>query len=900
MVQMVRRVRLLGLSMLGLAAFGLLVAAGARADFGVVPGSYVASLSSDQAGGHPDFSLSFAFNTHPDPTFTIFPDADAKTLVVDLPPGLIGNPQVTPKCRADALRLFQSCPADTQIGVIHYTLPVAVDPPVVLGTPLYNMVPQNDRVAELGFVNTYVVNPQIHILASVRTGSDYGVSTEIPRLPGNLHPSDASVEIWGVPSDPSHDAERGSVLDPNGGCLDIHGVSTGLCASHLPPRPFLSNPTQCSTPVSISMRVDSYQDPGQFFGPLSSTPVLMTGCDKLPFDPSISLKPTSGRAGAPSGYAVDVHVPQSDSAIVPQTADVKTVVVQLPQGVTVSPSAADGLQGCSDAQIHIHDALDPSCPDASKIGSVEIDTPLLPGPIFGSVYQGTQTPGHLLRVFLVAKGFGVLVKLPGSVDLNQQTGQITTTFDNNPQVPFEDFILKFKDGPRAPLVNPRTCGTKTTSATFTSYADQVVSTSSSFTISKDGNGAPCTPYGFSPTFGAHSTNPVGGAKGSSFTLHVARTDADQELSTITTSLPPGLVAKIAGVPLCGAVDAAAGTCGEASRVGSVLTGSGPGSHPFFLPGRAYITGPYKGQPFGLSIVVPAKAGPLDLGNVVVRASVQVRNDGSLHVIADPVPSMLDGIPLQVRSVDVTVDRRGFMVNPTNCDPMHVAARITSLQGAVAQRSTRFQVGDCGALPFKPKLSLSVGRKGHTGHGDSAPLTATLTQTPGQAAVRSATVTLPLALNALLNVVQNACTMAEFRSNHCEKARAGSAVAVTPLLKHALRGGVYFVKDPNKALGALPNMMVALRGQVDIDLTAHIKVPGGVLLQTTFQHVPDVPITKFVLSIVDGSHGPIGIATNLCSKRAHNSRATVELTGQNGKQANTKQRLHIHGCGKRKR
>jgi hypothetical protein len=240
-----------------------------------------------------------------------------------------------------------------------------------------------------------------------------------------------------------------------------------------------------------------------------------------------------------------------------------------------------------------------------------------------------------------------------------------------------------------------------------------------------------------------------------------------------------------------------------------------------------------------------------------------------------------------------------MLNPTNCNPMTVGARITSLEGAVASPRTHFQIRSCGALPFKPKLTLAVGRKGHTALHQSAPLTATLTQGRGQAAVRTADVTLPITLNALLTVVNNACTLAEFKAGHCAKARAGSAVATTPLLAHPLRGGVYFVKDPNKPPGSLPNMMVALRGQVSIDLTAKIKIPGGTLLETTFETVPDVPLRKFVLRITDGSHGPIGIATNLCSAKARHSRAHVVLRGQNGKLIRRDQALKIRGCSSRK-
>jgi hypothetical protein len=625
----------------------------------------------------------------------------------------------------------------------------------------------------------------------------------------------------------------------------------------------------------------------------------MTGCGRLVFEPAISFQPYSRQVDSPSGYEVHVHVPQTQEADEVATPHLRKVVVRLPEGVTVSPSAADGLKGCSDEEIAIHSAAEPMCPGASKIGTVTVDTGILPGPLEGSVYQGTQVPGHLLRIFIIAKGFGVLIKQLGSVDLDQKTGQITTTVDNAPQQPFKDFVLRFKGGSRAPLSNPRTCGKKTTTATLTSWAGQVVTTSDSFVISRDGNGAPCNPHGFSPTFEAGTVNPVAG-KSSPFTLTFARGDDDQELKNLTVTPPRGLLANVANVPLCGAVQAAAGTCGVASRIGTVTTGAGPGPQPFFLQGRVYLTGPYKGQPFGLSIVVPAKAGPLDLGNVIVRAAIQVRNDGSLRVVSDPLPSILQGIPLQVRSVNVTVDRKGFMLNPTNCNPMSVKGVIGSLEGAVAHVSSRFQVGDCNALPFKPKMTISVGGKGHTGLHDSTPLTATLTQTHGQAGIRVANVTLPDVLNARLDVVNNACALADFQSGHCEDARAGGAVAVTPLLKHPLRGGVYFVKDPTKPSGALPNLMVALRGQVNIDLKGKIAIPHGSLLATKFDAIPDVPITKFVLRLVAGSHGPVGVAEDLCSKAGRRARVGIGLRGQNGALVHSHEHLVIAGCGGRRK
>lgn len=870
---------------------GALLSPAAYADFGITPGSYSAGVSSIQAGAHPDLTTSFAFNTHPDAEFGALPDENIRDIIVKLPPGIVGNAQAYPTCPSSFLALRRFCPTDTQVGVIAYELAGAAG---TLYAPVYNIAPTSNRPAEFGFLNLIAGRVQVHILPSIRTGEDYGITATVPVVPGNLRLLDSSVTLWGVPADASHNDMRGSIFA--GGCLGPFGPTGDSCPSSAPQRPFLSNPTRCDGPSSIALLIDSWEHAGSFLSPLLAAPQQFTGCDKLVFEPSLSLQPATRAAAAPSAYEADLHVPQTDAPTALATPHLRKAVVTLPEGVTISPSAADGLVGCSDAQIAIDSAADPSCPDAAKIGSVKVITPLLPDPLEGAIYQGTQTPEHLVRIFIVARGHGVLVKLPGSIDLDPATGQITTTFDNNPQLPFTDFILRFKGGPRAPLSNPRTCGVKTTTATLTSWAGNVVTTTDSFDISSDGNGAPCAPYGFSPSFRAGTESPVAG-RSSSFTVSFARADSDQLLKGITVTPPPGLLAKVRGVPLCGEADASAGTCGDGSLIGSVRTSAGPGSRPFSLTGRVYLTGPYHGKPYGLSIVVPAKAGPLDLGNVIVRASIDVRDDGSLSVVSDPLPTILQGIPLQVRAVQVTIDRKNFMVNPTNCGALKVGATISSLEGASASVSSPFRLLGCGRLPFRPRMVISVGRAGHTNAGASVPLTATLTQTPGQAALKTVSVSLPGVLTSHLEVLNHACTRAEFDAGACStKARAGFATAVTPLLNKPVRGAVYFVKRTGAKPGALPDLVVALRGEVDINLVGTVKLPhNGALIQTTFKTVPDVPISRFSLHLVDGSHGPVGASSDLCTAKARRARVGIVFHGQNGKSIRSRQPLKIHGC-----
>ena len=902
---------------LAIAIACLSVAPAAWADFGIAGfDGEVANQdgsASTQAGSHPyDVSINITFSSHFDPAFgTDAADADVKDIFVDTPPGFVGDPTATPtRCDLSDL-IADTCPINAQLGIAR------INNGFVNGfSPVYNMVPPPNRPGEFGFV---VQNTPVLLTPSVRSATDYGLTVAALDASQAISVISTGVTFWGVPADPSHDFQRCArlsfALDP-----PICDDSTGDDRSHPhsaggPRVLLLRNPTSC-TPAGVGLEtklsIDSWQNPGVFVhgsffshlpAPDEATQVGPTNCAIVPFEPSLAAQPGSSRASAPTGWSFDVGLPQDRNPDGIGESDLRKAVVALPTDVRVSPSSANGLGACSQAQVGLHSTADATCPDASKIGTFTVTTPLLDQPLIGAVYLATPNDnqfGSLLAIYLVAKGPGVIIKLPGKITANSITGQLTTTFDDNPQLPFSNLHLEFKNGPRSPLVNPATCGTHTTHAQMTSWSGKTVDLSSSFTVDHSSDGGACKPLGFAPVFSAGTKDPTAG-KSTPFLLRLARGDDDQELKSLSVRMPQGLLGKIAATTLCEAAAAKAGTCGEASRVGSVTVGAGAGLTPFFITnGRVYITGPYKGGPFGLSIVVPAKAGPFDLGNVVVRSAILVdRHTAALKVVTDPFPTILQGIRLDVRDVRVKIDKRGFIRNPTSCASKQVGGTVTSTEGKTAQVSEHFAVANCSDLKLKPKLTLKVGGKGHTHKGASTPLTTTLTQTPGQSNLKTVGVTLPLTLNALLDVVNNACTQAQFDAGHCKQARAGSAVAVTPLLKHALRGGAYFVKDPAKPAGSLPNLVVALRGQVDFDLVGHIKIPGGTRLSTRFT-APDVPIKTFTLSLVSGSHGPLGVSENLCSAKARRAKASVVIHGQNGDVIRRHQRLQIAGCHKQAR
>jgi hypothetical protein len=865
-----------------------------------------------QAAGHPYGVTTYVeFNsfTHPVEGGG-WPVEPAKDVTVALPPGFVGDPSVLEQCTAEQLAapIRPDCPAGAQVGtaLVFFTGVPAGDPVAV-----YNMVPPHDAPARLGMS---IANTMVVLDARVRSGSDYGVSIVNRNSPEILAIQGLEVALWGYPAAPAHDAERScpGELSP----LLPGGIS---CPSQSAVKPFLRMPTSCTAPgvglpTSIhatswvhpgdvkSASIVSHQPPGfpaplELWGPPQGT----TGCGLVPFDPDLEGTPaTPVQANEPSGFTFELTIPQNDDEIA--QSDLKKAVVTLPQGIRVSPSSALGLTGCSSAQIALTSDAAPTCSDSSKLGAVTLETPLLEEPLTGSVFLATpfDNPSHsLVALYMVVEGPGVIVKLDGQVQLDPETGQITTIFDDNPQLPFSSLKLRLKDGPTAPVVLPTKCGTYTTHAVLTGWSGKTVETDSSFTIDRGADGGPCpTKPEFTPSFEAGTTSPVAGAH-SPFVLNLWRDDADEEFASLSVQMPQGILARVKGVPQCPPAQAALGACPESTRVGTVTTGAGAGSHPFFLDGEAYWAGPYKGAPFSLVIAVPAVAGPFDLGTVVVRSAVRIDlTTARARVVADPFPRALQGIPLQIRDIRVLIDRQRFFLNPTSCKEKQIRATVGSTEGSTAALTDRFQAGGCASLRFRPRLTLRVGGKGHTRSGASTPLVATLRLGRGQSAIKSAAVQLPLVYNGRLDVINDACTAEEFAANaakNCANAKTGVAIAKTPLLNKPLKGSVYFVEHPGRGL---PHMIVALRGEVDINLVSKIRIPSSNKLGTVFGAIPDVPVTSFKLKLFAGKNGSVGTTANLCSRKARRATASVKFVGHNGARLAQRQRLKIAGCAKR--
>jgi uncharacterized repeat protein (TIGR01451 family) len=859
-----------------------------------------------QAGSHPfQFTTSIALNQNADP---LKPPALPKDLHVELPPGLIGDPEAVPRCtdlefNTRTVGSSNLCPADTAVGVVSVTF----DEPKFVGldtapVPLFNLTPSHGEPARLGFefVGNFVIFD-----TSVRTGGDYGVTVDVKNVPEAATLLSSRVTVWGAPGDFRHDPSRGW------NCIDEPGGPSCVALNETNPTAFLTLPTSCTGELRSSASADSWLNPGTFMPAPAGEPFeALDGCNRLPFDPSISLVPETHAASTPTGVDVDVHLPQ-ETTLSPKgyaEADLKNTTVTLPAGMQVNPAAADGLEACSEAQIALKDDSEPSCPDASKVGTVEIDTPLLANPLTGGVYLAAQNAnpfGSLVALYLVAESpvSGLRVKLAGEVHLDEHTGQVVTTFKETPQLTFEDVKMHFFDGPRAALATPDECGTYTTSASFDPWSgNPAARPSSSFAITSGPHGSPCPdPLPFAPSLTAGALSIQAGAF-SPFATTVSREDGNQNLSAIQLHLPVGLLGRLASVTPCSEPQASLGACGPESLIGHTVVSVGLGSDPYTVNGgRVFITGPYKGAPYGLSVVVPAKAGPYDLGTVVVRAKIEVDpHTSALTVTTDPLPTMLKGIPLQIKHVSATIDRPGFTFNPTNCSVLQIKGTLSGEQGGTSSPSVPFQVANCATLPFKPSFRASTQAK--TSKAAGASLNVRVASGPGQANIAKTRIVFPKQLPARLTTLQKACTDTVFNSNPsaCPAASAiGSAIARTPVLKNPLTGPVYLVSHGGVAF---PDAVIVLQGEgVTLYLDGNTNIKKGIT-SSTFNSVPDAPITSFEVTLPEGPHS--AFATNIPAKAkgsmcGQSLKMPTVLTGQNGAVLTRTTKIAVTGCLKKK-
>ncbi len=918
------------------------------AGFGVQPDSVIAAVSSTQAGAHPSVTTAFAMNTSEENVDAAKP----RDIRFDLPPGLVGQVTGMPRCTMAAVekqRFSQGgkvCPSDTMVGMAVVQYEVARSPAadiLTFVTPVYNIAPAPGEPVAFGFETSYL---PVRLDTSVLSNGDYGVRVTAPALSGVANVLSNSVTIWGVPAE-----YNGSGPDFDYFTAFTEGWSFGGsgAGSGEPVVPLLTNPQRCGSALTAVMETDSWEHPNQFVSSEALPMGTLEGCNELRFEPSFSMLPDTLEAGRPAGYSFNLRVPQHNEVGTPATPTVKSVKLTLPQGTVINPSAAWGLKACSDVQFYGADhpsqeAAQPAeCPRESQVGKVTIKTPALEEALEGQVYlaQPECDPctaqdaagGKMVRLFVNVVGngeAGIVIKLEGRGMINQETGQITTVFEEDPQLPFSEFDLKLTGGERAVLANPRTCGSVSSSLQMSSWDEALPASNleSAFEVNQNCFGAQ-----FNPSFAAGMPNIQAGSHGE-FTLAFGRSDHDQFLKQITLHMPPGLLGTLTGVERCKEAQANAGTCGAGSLLGEAQVLTGPGANPFLVEGgKVYLTEGYGGSQFGLSIVVPAVAGPYTLsgttgnGTVVVRSQLFINQQtAAITAVSGELPRMLDGIPLQLKAVNVKLNRTGFMFNPTSCEKMAVTGTIASAEGMSANVSSPFQVTNCARLPFTPGFEAST-KAQHT-RRDGAYFHVVVKSGEGQANIHEVHVELPKQMPTRSATLNHACLVKVFEENPAKcpaESEVGYAKALTPVLPVPIEGPAYFVSYGGQKF---PELVIVLQGYgITIALHGETFVNEKTdVIASTFKSVPDVPVSQFELTLPEREYSALGATANLCQagksvtvtkrvrRKVNGHMRTVKvkvkkknpalsvpttLIGQNGAEIQKTTTVKVSGCGKAK-
>jgi hypothetical protein len=812
-----------------------------------------------QAAGHPPYGITgFEVNSHREGLGNA-PDGALKSLRVDVPPGLAANPEAIPQCPvADFER--DACTAETQIG-------------------------ENEVTVFVAGVNTTLTGAVYNLQQPEGVPLEFGIHIEVP-LVANEHLLLVGHLSW--------NADYHEYFEINNISRAVPVLKSKLYFFGTAGSGFLTLPSVCSSSETTHLRIESWER--EVSETDTHTPVGVEGCGLVPFSPLVRLGPQTTQSDQPDGAAVKVIVPQSATGREVNSSDLRAATVSLPEGMTLNPPAAQGLQTCTSAQIAIGSTSPVSCPDASKLGTVLVETPDLPtGVLRGNVYLGGPQPitGPPFTVYLDSESarYGISVRLRGTVNADPTTGRLTTTFSENPQLPFHELIVTLNGGPTAPVANPLLCGAARIDSVLTPFTGTAnAAPFDTFAVDADGRGGVCgSPLPFALTQSTQVQPATAGAN-TAFTFGLTRPDGQQYLSEVSTTLPPGLVGMLPSVPLCGEPQGSQGTCSSTSQIGTATVTVGAGSSPLQFSGPVYLTGPYAGSPFGLSIPVLAQAGPFDFGMVLTRAKIDVDQNTARLIITSPLPTIVSGVPLRLRSVNVAVNRPNFMINPTNCGPLSTDSLLSSTLGGTQGISTPFAVSGCAGLAFTP--SFSVSSSANTSRTNGAALEVRITQASGQANIRSVFVSLPSQLPARLTTLRQACPDATFSANptSCPAGSVvGQATAITPVLPTALSGPAYLVSHGG---AAFPDLEITLSGDgVRVLLDGQTRITGAIT-SSTFSHVPDVPISSFRLDLPAGPHSALAANGSLCAKPL--IMPTV-IEGQNGAKLTQSTRISVAGC-----
>lgn len=934
-----------------------------------------------QAGSHP-FQLTTTFNLDQgfelaelDQPQTNYPSAPAlqKTLNFRLPAGLIGNVNAVKQCSdsdfgAQGREFSNPCPNETAIGVASVTV---FDPNghgeyyATYVVPVFNLEPAAGEPAKFGFS---ILHVPVVLDTSVRTGEDYGVNVTVSYASQTVQVLGSKVTFWGIPGDERHNISRGWLCLGHGNPGEVENCGKPETPSS-PLLSYLTLPTKCGA-LESGVEGEAWNAPilegrkefsrlGQGGEPLlNEHPTMLTNCSALEYNPTINVAPETQAGSTPTGLNVNVSLPQSGTVAPSYTstaeAAVSSTTLELPIGLQASAGASNGLEACSVGQAGFNgvgtdtgnvlaveleserpfNTAQPSCPDASKIGSVSIKTPLLERELTGGLYlaeQDTDPFASPLVLYLIAEDKApdeqpdeskVLVKLAGEVTINPTNGQLVSKFKNTPQSPFETLNVHLWNGSRASQVTPSRCGTYHTKSLYTTSSQGVPSAEPEyeFQITTGPEGQPCpgATLPFQPSFRAESTDDNAGAY-SPFTLHIARPDGDAALKTIDMQLAPGMAAVLASVPECQEPLAAEGNCGPESKIGESISRSGLGSDPYQLPGSVYLTGPYNGAPFGLSSVTNAQAGPFHLGKIVVRSGITVNpytaaatvdteasqffpeapTENEQTVFAG-LPEMLKGVPAQLKELEVTINRPNFEFNPTSCEPMSITGSLTGYEGTSAGVSSPFKVGNCGALPFKPTLTATVSGQGSKPDGVTFEVKVE-SEGIGQANIHKVDLALPEVLPSRLETLQKACLESVFNVNPAscnEESVIGKGIVHTPVFTNPLEGNAYLVAHGG---AEFPDVEFVLKGEgVTVILDGKTDIKKGITY-SKFETSPDAPFTSFQSIFPAGPHSALTSYVpekenfNLC-KSASKLTMPTEITGQDGAFISQNTKISLLGCG----
>jgi hypothetical protein len=848
----------------------VLLPASASAEFGMAPGSLrIEMLDRDghpevRAGVHPDrFKFEMAFKRTPED----LPDGGTLSdLRIALPRGVVGDPLAVPRCERETLTLvhWDVCPPETQIGVAELD---AIGFPVSI--PIYNAEPRPGNVAEFGFKWLIVAH---HLVAGIE--ADGRLSIKVSHLLEDQPLKSMKIELWGVPAD--H--------------LEVDA----------PRRSFLTAPTRCGVAEDLAVEYRSWQEPQVWHRAAAALPPF-EGCEDLTFDPRVEFGLERSSADTPTGAEIGVTLPPEAGPDERAHDRIESLSLRMPEGMTVALGVANSMKICPEAAIKFGTREPDDCPPASRLGTVELHTPMLSAPVAGRVYMGGQLPGGDLRLYAVTSGGGVVLKLPVLLSPDPVTGRLTTVLEGLPALPLERIALRFDGGARAPLVTPLHCGPATATGTLTSYGGKRVTVVTSAPVTSATGGGPClSGPGFDPSFTAGSLNARAGAI-SSFAATIRRRDGDQPLSRFSLTLPKGSVARLAVAGRCPEAAIALNTCPEASRIGRAVVEAGTGPSPVAMRGELFLTGPYRTtrpyrrSPVGLAIVIDGLAGPFDLGTIVVRTGMRLDSrTGQVSIDSDPLPQVVRGIPVRLQTLGIDIDRRGFSSNPTSCEPAAVTARLESTDGRVVERASRFAVGGCRKLRFRPRLAMTLTGRSELRRGGNPGLRMRIRSATEGANIRSAIVAMPALLTGSPIGPEAICSLRQALSGRCPAAaRIGRTSARTPLMKRPLRGSVYLVQPRGKGL---PDVWAMLGGEgVKLGARMRTVVEDG-RIRGEIVDLPDVPLETFTIDFAGGKRGMFEAKRSACvSGRARPMGASARLKAYSGAARKLALRVGAPGC-----